>query len=332
MSPFTAIPSTDVDVDSPVDATLMSAIKGNLDYFNSLIGTMDAMDVNNGSFEIDSDSDGIPDTWTRSLYSGGSSALITAPTGGHGAKSFQFTQPAGVSQGGGDLTSDYIPIFRKTSIPLGFQCSTSNGTVIAKVIIKCYDAAKAAAGADQTIYTSSGTESLDFQRIAFFIPNTGTHFIKIKLVGGEVGPNTSATVVFDNISLRPHIMRLQMDSVTLAEQTETSTTYVDNGDLVVAVAQKIYNANLIFVFVAELHSNTTTEDAFMQFKIGSSYSNEMYVEDDKYATGAFILVHDPAGADTFTIDMMLKTDAGGGTAYGKKPFGPILMFVEDKSS
>jgi hypothetical protein len=329
---FSSISNSEIAIDKPVDQPLMQQIKDNFDYFNGTIGSFNTVDVLNGSFEIDADADTIPDTWTRNLYAGGSAAIITSPTGGHGSFSYQFTQPAGASQGGGDLTSDYIPIYRNQAIPLGFQCGTSNGTVIAKVVIKCYDAAKAAAGADQTIFTSSGTESLDKMRIAWFIPNTGTKYIRIKLVGGEVGPNTSATVQFDNVTLRPHLRRLEVNSATMAEQNTVSASYVTVGaGMAIGLNQKIYNSLLVIMFIAEMKSSTTTNDMNMRFIINATAtsSNEATMRGQQYITAPFIIRWDPAGADAFAINMQLKSVSG--TAYGQKLFGPIAIFMEDKN-
>ena len=326
---YNALLSSEIEVGDFVTEDLFAKIKANEDYFNSLIGTFDTYEVNNGSFEIDADSDGIPDTWTRNLYSGGSGAIITAPTGGHGAKSYQFTQPSGASQGGGDLVSDYIPVYRNTAIPVGFQCSTSNGTVVARVQIICYDAAKAVTGSTINIWTSSGTESLDKFRVAYFIPNTGTHFIRIKLIGGEVGPNTSATVVFDGVTMRPHIRRVEVETATISEQTTTNTSYTDVGNLAVTLNQKLYNTPVVILLAAELKASSDTTDVMMRFSVGGAYfSNEMLVSDSKYATGFFMLRYQPDGADSFTIDMEIKV-VSSGTAYGQKVFSPILILVED---
>jgi hypothetical protein len=94
---YSALLSTEVDVDSPVNTTLIQKIKDNFDYLYSAIGSTGQAPVN-GSFEIDSDADGIPDNWARGLYSGGSAAH-DATTPFHGAKAYKFSRAAGAGNG-----------------------------------------------------------------------------------------------------------------------------------------------------------------------------------------------------------------------------------------
>ena len=68
-------------------------------------GTGSSGSLQNGSFENDTDADGIPDGWTRTLYTGGSFAIeTTAPA--HGAKAIKFTSPGGSGNGGGYIEND----------------------------------------------------------------------------------------------------------------------------------------------------------------------------------------------------------------------------------
>ena len=97
---YDAILSTEVDVDSPGKAELFQKIKDNFDYLYSLIGG--PVEVPNGSFEIDTDADGVPDNWTLNLYAGGSAAFDTT-TPAHGANAYKFTRASGASNGRGYL-------------------------------------------------------------------------------------------------------------------------------------------------------------------------------------------------------------------------------------
>ncbi|MDI9562514.1 MAG: hypothetical protein QM235_15215, partial [Pseudomonadota bacterium] len=89
---YSAILSSEVDVDSPGKAELFQKIKDNFDYLYSMMGGV--VELPNGSFEIDTDADDIPDNWTRNLYAGGSAAFDTI-TPAHGAKAYKFTRTSG---------------------------------------------------------------------------------------------------------------------------------------------------------------------------------------------------------------------------------------------
>ena len=69
---YSALTTDETTAGKPGKQSLFRKIKDNFDYLYSLIASQSAgAGVPNGSFEIDSDSDGVPDNWTRSLYSGG---------------------------------------------------------------------------------------------------------------------------------------------------------------------------------------------------------------------------------------------------------------------
>lgn len=72
---FTSIPQTLITVGKAVTQRLLLYIKDNFDHFNTKISTLEASNVPNGSFEIDSDIDDRPDLWSVNFYSGGTGGL-----------------------------------------------------------------------------------------------------------------------------------------------------------------------------------------------------------------------------------------------------------------
>ncbi len=104
---FVSIDSTDIQADKPITADLFKTIKDNEDYLYGTITGQAVAGVLNGSFEIDSDADGVPNNWEWNAYSGGSGAQSTVCS--HGAYSFAITHPGGAGNGGGYLVSDFIP-------------------------------------------------------------------------------------------------------------------------------------------------------------------------------------------------------------------------------
>ena len=73
--PFTAITAEQVAVDAPYTSELGTTIKDDLDYLNANVAA--PTDVSNGGFEVDNDSDDVPDNWTVGLYTGGAGAFNT---------------------------------------------------------------------------------------------------------------------------------------------------------------------------------------------------------------------------------------------------------------
>lgn len=69
---FTSIPQTMINVGKAIVQSLWQYVKDDLDYLYGQLGSLTLGEVLNGSFEHDTDLDGIPDNWTRSLYPGGS--------------------------------------------------------------------------------------------------------------------------------------------------------------------------------------------------------------------------------------------------------------------
>lgn len=58
---YEALTTVDADVDKPVRAETMQKIKDNFDYLYGVQSSPN--DLINGSLEIDSDGDGVPDNW-----------------------------------------------------------------------------------------------------------------------------------------------------------------------------------------------------------------------------------------------------------------------------
>jgi hypothetical protein len=110
---FDSISTAEIAVDKPITSELMNKYKNRDDFLNGQIGTFQSVGVQNGSFEVDSDSDGQPDSWTPTFFTNGT-GIITTSTSLEGANSYQFTHPGGAGNGGGKLVSDFIQITDST--------------------------------------------------------------------------------------------------------------------------------------------------------------------------------------------------------------------------
>jgi hypothetical protein len=178
----------------------MQNIKDNFDALNTSITSAIEGVVPNGSFEIDSDSDGIPDNWTRYQYSGGTGAFDTS-TPAHGAKAYKFT--ATTSSGGGSLTSDYIPCSEHQTLTFRFIHKASVAGMRNIVRILWYTAAKAACATPSTdLYDSTSNPTSWTEYIRGVVPPSTARYCKVVLYGGYPSA-TTGTAYFDAISVEP---------------------------------------------------------------------------------------------------------------------------------
>lgn len=193
---WTTIPQTLVNVGKAVVQTLMQYIKDDLDYLYGQIGTI-STGLQNGSFEIDSDSDGIPDSWTRGLYPGGTGGFYTtAPA--HGQKAYQFVHPGGVSNGGGYLDSGYVAVGSLITRNLTFIHWATNAAMKNQVYVRYFDKDKIYIS-EAVLYssTTNPTSSTKFTRQ--YLPPSTARFIQVRVIGGFTDTNQAGTAYFDGV-------------------------------------------------------------------------------------------------------------------------------------
>ncbi|MEW5745288.1 MAG: hypothetical protein AB1805_07630 [Nitrospirota bacterium] len=194
-------PLTDaeIQVGKPVKKTLWQKLKDSLEY---LYGQLAPSSINsaipNGSFEVDSDSDGIPDRWTRNLFPGGSGSFETGSPA-EGAKAWKFVHPGGVGNGGGYLDSDYVEISQLKTYVLGYTTWASAAGMRNLVQVLYYNASKVYLSA-ATLYDSQANPGAATAYLSQHTPPATARFIKVRLIGGENSVNVAGTAYFDNIT------------------------------------------------------------------------------------------------------------------------------------
>lgn len=193
---FTALATTDIAVDKPITNELMTNIKDNFDYLYGLSASNEAVLIN-PSFEIDSDSDGVPDGWTFTPLAAGSGALSTTDPH-HGSKSFVFTRTSGAGNGGGELLSDYIPITTGLSYTLGFALKQSSAQPRTKFIAQFYTAAQTTL-ANTTVYNSTVNPTAWAEKEYGVLPPANARYCKINIVGGATDKDFAGTIAVDNV-------------------------------------------------------------------------------------------------------------------------------------
>lgn len=164
--------------------------------------------VTNGSFEVDSDSDGFPDQWTRTLYTGGAFALVddtgTGANSAHGLKAIKFTHPGGAGKGGGEIVTHadtYIEASPNRPYLLTWQNKNSVAGVTNSVEVIEYDATQTNLSTQVIFSATSNPTTWTLMRSRFMPADPLTRYIKIRFKCGETSASTAGTIFIDNVQL-----------------------------------------------------------------------------------------------------------------------------------
>lgn len=232
---FVAVTDQEIAPDKAVTTDFLKKVKDNFDDHEARIGaggggsSGGVGSVLNGSFETDSDNNGIPDNWTRYLFPGGSSAIDTVDYA-HGRKAFRFVHPGGVGAGGGYLETDYISVshLHFPDLPLSYKCSV----VGIKVAVVCrYYAADGSGNpgaylGERTLWTNVSNprrwSGVTLKNIP--IQYATTRYIKYRLYGGMNDVNVAGNVLFDGVGIPYYTKRQPLTDVI--NQGNISAPYV----------------------------------------------------------------------------------------------------------
>ncbi|MFA5100531.1 MAG: hypothetical protein WC547_06595 [Candidatus Omnitrophota bacterium] len=221
---YSAITDAQIASGEPITASLMDKIQDNFSYLYGLIGSAGQIGVPNGSFEIDSDADGVPDSWTKNLYAGGTGGIYTTSPA-HGAQSFYFTHPGGGGNGGGYLTSDYVECSPNLNHILSFILWSTAAGMKNKVQIQFYTKAKAENGAAVDLYSSTANPTSATVFNYGIKPTASSAYFKIILHGGVDDTDVAGTTYFDDIRLIGHFPDVTAGDVIVAsDKAEESGT------------------------------------------------------------------------------------------------------------
>ncbi len=197
---YNALTTTETTAGKPGKQSLFRKIKDNFDYLYSLVMSQSAgAGVPNGSFEIDSDSDGVPDNWTQSLYSGGAGAIETTSPA-HGAQAYKFTHPGGAGNGGGSLTSGYLEISPNLDYVLRYITWASAAGMKNIVRITYYTAAKVEISSEDLYTSTSNPTTATGYTSRLTVPATA-RYLKIILIGGYTDTDVAGSAYFDGIDI-----------------------------------------------------------------------------------------------------------------------------------
>ncbi|MBT9175247.1 MAG: hypothetical protein DDT22_00921 [candidate division WS2 bacterium] len=277
--------------------------------------------VPNGSFEIDVNNDGIPDGWTRHLYPGGIGSF-DAGHFVHGSRSYRFTHPGGVGNGGGVLTSDFIetdPFTRKT---LYFILWSHAPTMRNIVRISYYDGLRRHL-AHQDVYNSTANPGAPAYFSRTFVPHGDARFMRIHLIGGHPDVNVAGNTFFDGVFLGsiPYWGRIRRN-FTIPEHGTGATSAVDAGG---AFLNFEFNTNIQIVdfhFWAEVRTDSAGTTAFQRFRIGHLLTNEVSTISSTFVVNEFrfppFFLSDLIMESTPRIFQQLATSSHAWWARGRK--------------
>lgn len=195
---FVAFTTAEVSSGRAITEEQETKKKDNFDAIYS--ASVGAPALQNPSFEIDSDSDNVPDSWTLTTYSGGTATLETSTTM-EGTKTLKFVHPGGAGNGGGYADSDYIAVSGSTSATLSATYYSSVAGPKVQIVARFFDKDKVTISLDDTCYSTTTNPTVKtLLMVNFNIPNTAK-FMKIRLIGGYTDTAVASTIYFDALSL-----------------------------------------------------------------------------------------------------------------------------------
>lgn len=297
---------------------------------------MSSLEIHNGSFEIDSDSDGVPDGWERGFFPGGSGGYDDGDSA-HGARSYRFVHPGGPGNGGGYLESGFFPASALFFPPVRFACKASNPATGVACVVRFHDRARAPLGEREVYFSVSNPAAWGLVVVADpgGVP-AGTRYARVRLVGGTSGADAAGTVWFDAVGVEgaPAPSPLA-GTVDQAEARARSTQFVDVGQPWDIVIPEDGTSSWLVVGV-ELRGHSWSDEMGIgscrpvaRFRIGERVSSEAAGPGTGEWGGPFLLsmrIDGLAGARQ--LRFQLRAEPGGEAAVAlRSPAAlPRLLF------
>jgi hypothetical protein len=176
--------------------------------------------VPNGSFELDTDADTIPDGWTLTSSAGATNARDNT-TSTDGAWSERFTS-SGV--GGGTLTTtDFFPVTDLTNLQVSFDIKGSVLGPNNRVRVEWYDISFVSIS-NTDAYNATNTPTTFTNFALSVVPPANARFAKLKLIGIDPSVPFAASTWFDRISVfYPAVVSGVFNNITITGNSIIST-------------------------------------------------------------------------------------------------------------
>lgn len=171
--------------------------------------------IANGSFEIDSDGDGVPDNWTATTQG---TVALDATDARHGSKCYKFTS---AGSGGGYITSDFFEVSENNTYSIIFSVKSSVADIRNLVTISWYDLDQVIiAGSPVTVWDDSATNPTSWTEKRFSVtPATGACYAKLIMYGCHSSDGTAGNTKYDYVRMYANNLYLDdpyaIDSLTI---------------------------------------------------------------------------------------------------------------------
>jgi len=183
--------------------------------------------VANGSFEIDSNSDTIPDSWVLINFSGSSNAIDTTVST-YGAQSFRFTSSG---PGGGTLTTEnFFPVNDTDDLGVSFDLYSTLVSVRNIVRVEWYDITQVSIS-NTDVYDSVTNPVTFTKQEVTATPPALARFAKIKLIGIDPSTPLAGSTYFDNVTVLYPIATISGAFGNLTIQGNEIISTNPNGDI-----------------------------------------------------------------------------------------------------
>ena len=208
------------------DRTNLPTLEGNL-IVEELNANPDALGINeaggliaNGSFEIDTDADLIPNNWVLVDEAGSTNELDTSEST-DGAQSFRFTS-SGV--GGGSLTTeDFFPVNDIDPLRVNVDLRSTVAAVRNIVRVEWYDISQVFIS-NSDVYDSTANPLTFTTQNLVALPPALARFAKLKLIGIDPSVALAGSTFFDRSSVfYPAVVTGVFDNITIQDNEIIST-------------------------------------------------------------------------------------------------------------
>ena len=152
----------------------------------------------NGSFETDTEADGVPDNWTVAELSGGTIALDTASSS-NGTNSLKFTSTG--SGAGSSSTDEYYRVEASKKAGVRFSIISDDVDTLNKVQVYWYNSAKTYLSTSDAYNEGAANPTSWTRKYTNVTAPATAKYARIILTGVDAASITHSNTWFDNIEL-----------------------------------------------------------------------------------------------------------------------------------
>lgn len=177
----------------------------------------------NGSFETDTNADGVPNDWDLAPYTGGT-VLIDSSTAIHGANSLKFSS---VGSGGGVAsTTEYYETEGGYPVKVSFDLISANANTRNKVQLYWYNASKIFLSSSDAYNNGVSNPTSWTRKEALLTAPASARYYKIVVTGVDPSSTTHSTTNVDNFVTEAYKLR-GVTSITPSSDADYTLSSTD---------------------------------------------------------------------------------------------------------